>query len=201
MTEMPMFPLSSVLFPHMPLPLRIFEQRYLAMLARVLQDEPAEFGQVLIERGQESGGGEARFGIGTVAQITELEGAEESVLVISQGVERFEVEEWLEDDPYPRATIRRLPELEWDEELAPLRERAEEVVRRIIVKVEAIGDHPWSSDVVLDDDPVAACWQLAAIAPLGPLDQLRLLRSTTLRDLLSETIELALGVEVVLDLE
>ena len=55
--ELPLFPLSSVLLPHMPLPLRIFEDRYLVMLARVLQEEPSEFGQVLIERGQESGGG------------------------------------------------------------------------------------------------------------------------------------------------
>ena len=43
--EMPVFPLGSVLFPSMPLALRVFEERYLAMLASVLQDEPAEFGR------------------------------------------------------------------------------------------------------------------------------------------------------------
>jgi Lon protease-like protein len=57
-TDLPMFPLGSVLFPHMPLPLRVFEERYLVMLSRILADDPAEFGVVLIERGQEVGGGD-----------------------------------------------------------------------------------------------------------------------------------------------
>ena len=34
-----MFPLGTVLFPHTPLALRIFEQRYLMMLGRVLDDD------------------------------------------------------------------------------------------------------------------------------------------------------------------
>ena len=34
------------------------------------------------------------------------------------------------------------------------------------------------------DDPVDALWQLAAIAPVGPLDQLGLLRRRTARELL-----------------
>ena len=48
-----MFPLGTVLFPHTPLALRIFEQRYLMMLGRVLDDEEPSFGVVLIERGSE----------------------------------------------------------------------------------------------------------------------------------------------------
>jgi Lon protease-like protein len=51
MTTLPMFPLASVLFPAMPVALRVFEDRYMVMLSRVLQREPAEFGIVLIERG------------------------------------------------------------------------------------------------------------------------------------------------------
>ena len=56
-----MFPLSSVLMPYMPLPLRIFESRYLVMLGRLLDDDDPQFGVVLIERGPEAGGGEQRF--------------------------------------------------------------------------------------------------------------------------------------------
>jgi len=48
-----MFPLNSVLFPYMPLRLRVFEERYLMMLADLLQREDARFGVVLIERGRE----------------------------------------------------------------------------------------------------------------------------------------------------
>ncbi|MFI5429856.1 LON peptidase substrate-binding domain-containing protein [Aeromicrobium sp. UC242_57] len=55
--------------PAMPLSLRVFEPRYLQMLQDILPDQTAEFGVVLIERGQEVGGGEKRFDVGTVAQV------------------------------------------------------------------------------------------------------------------------------------
>jgi Lon protease-like protein len=67
-----MFPLGAVLFPYMPLRLRVFEERYLIMLAQLLRSEDARFGVVLIERGREIGGGEQRFGVGTIAEITRL---------------------------------------------------------------------------------------------------------------------------------
>ena len=92
-----MFPLGTVLFPSMPLPLRVFEERYLVMLSRILQNEPAEFGVALIERGQESGGGGTTFGVGTVAQITELEAAPDFIAMMTQGDRRFEIVEWLDD--------------------------------------------------------------------------------------------------------
>lgn len=127
-----MFPLGSVLFPHMPLPLRVFEERYMVMLSRILPDEPSEFGVVLIERGQEVGGGEKRFTIGTVAQIQQLDANEDFVVLVAQGERRIEILEWLEEDPHPVARVRDLPELEWRGDLLPLREKAEEAVRRTL---------------------------------------------------------------------
>ena len=91
---MPMFPLGSVLFPHMPLSLRIFEERYVVMLSRVLQEDVSEFGVVLIERGQEVGGGEHRFGIGTVARIVQLEASEGFIGLVAEGERRIRVDEF-----------------------------------------------------------------------------------------------------------
>ena len=54
---MRMFPLNNVLFPHTLLPLRIFEPRYLQMIAEC-EDGALPFGVVLIERGFEVGGGD-----------------------------------------------------------------------------------------------------------------------------------------------
>ncbi len=198
MTELPMFPLGSVLFPHMPLPLRVFEERYLVMLSRILQEEPSEFGVVLIERGIESGTDEnqARFDIGTVAQITELEASEGFISITTVGTTRVAVRNWLDDDPHPRAEVVVLDEFEWDDELTALRDRTEKVVRRTLALASEFSDQAWSSTVELDDEPVAACWQLAAIAPLEELDQLALLRSTSLRQLLSETLERTLAIPV-----
>ena len=127
---MSMFPLGSVLFPHMPLRLRVFEERYLVMLSELVKAEDTRFGVVLIERGFEVGGGEHRFGVGTTADVAQI-GAEDGVVgLVAQGTERFEVETWLADDPYPRAEVRVLPELVWDERLEPLRAETEQLVRR-----------------------------------------------------------------------
>lgn len=196
MTALPMFPLGSVLFPHMPLSLRIFEERYIVMLSRVLQDEPSEFGVVLIERGQEVGGGEKRFSVGTIARIAQLEATEGFVGLIAEGQGRIAIDQWLEEDPHPQATVTTLPDLEWDASLQPLRDRAEQLVRRTLSRASEFSELNWSPDVELSDDPVAHAWQLAAISPLGPLDQVSLLRSATMTDLLEGIIEHTLGVEV-----
>src|SRR4051812_50170119 len=54
----PLFPLHTVLFPGGPLPLRIFETRYVDMVRRCMR-EATPFGVVLIEDGDEAGGGAA----------------------------------------------------------------------------------------------------------------------------------------------
>lgn len=191
MTDLAMFPLGSVLFPHMPLRLRVFEERYLVMLANILADEPAEFGVVLIERGQEVGGGEQRFGVGTVARILQLDAPEGVVGLVAQGERRIEVVDWLDEEPYPRATVRELPALTFDEGLRELRDEAEQVVRRTLAVATEYSDGVWPPDISLSDDPVESAWQLAAITPVGELDQIRLLRSTTMAGLLTAVIELS----------
>ncbi|WP_241992517.1 LON peptidase substrate-binding domain-containing protein [Cryobacterium lactosi] len=181
---LPMFPLGSVLFPYMPLQLRVFEERYLIMLASILESEPAEFGVVLIERGQEVGGGEHRFSTGTVAQVLELVAPEGFVGLVAQGDRRIEVVEWSQDTPFPQAVVRELPALVWDDALTPLRVLAEQTVRRTLSLASEFTDDAWSANVALSEDPVEAAWQLAGIAPVGPLDQVEMLRSTTMAGLL-----------------
>ena len=67
---LPMFPLGTVLFPSVFLPLHVFEPRYQELTRDCLAGDN-EFGVVLIERGSEVGGGDARFDVGTVARIIE----------------------------------------------------------------------------------------------------------------------------------
>jgi Lon protease-like protein len=168
------------------------------MLSRILQQEPSEFGVALIERGQESGGGGTTFDVGTVAQITELEAAPDFIAMMTQGDRRFEIVRWLDDEPHPRADVRYLDELEWTDDLQPLFDRADQVVRRALARASEFGDQPWASTVELSDEPIAAVWQLAAIAPLEQLDQVALLRSTTVKQLLDSTVELTLAAEELL---
>ena len=61
-----MFPLGRALLPGEPVPLRVFEPRYVALMESVLGGD-REFGVVLISRGWEVGGGDERLDIGTMA--------------------------------------------------------------------------------------------------------------------------------------
>ena len=127
--ELAMFPLGSVLLPGMPLPLHVFEARYVALLSAVLGDADREFGVVLIERGSEVGGGDARFRVGTVAKIVTVEIGEGSIVLVARGTDRFEVVDWLEEDPFPRARVRELAPLVIDADDLDRLAAAERVVR------------------------------------------------------------------------
>src|SRR4051812_9365869 len=70
-SELPMFPLGTVLLPGAVLPLHVFEPRYRA-LVEVCVAGDREFGVVLIERGNEVGGGDTRTSAGCVARIAEV---------------------------------------------------------------------------------------------------------------------------------
>lgn len=70
--EIPLFPLNAVLFPGGPLPLRIFEPRYVDMVRRCMR-ESTEFGVVLIAAGAEAGGPiESTAAVGTSARIVDF---------------------------------------------------------------------------------------------------------------------------------
>jgi uncharacterized protein len=198
MTTMPMFPLSSVLFPAMPMALRVFEDRYLLMMSRVLQQDTPEFGIVLIERGSEAGGGEDRFDIGTVAHITQMETDGHTLGLVVRGSRRFEVTHWLDDQPHPRADVLDLPDLQWTDALQPLRDEAEVVVRRTLAQASEFTEGQWPAEVGLSEDPIESSWQLAGVAPIGPLDQVQLLRATTAEELLQGIIDATTGAAEVL---
>ena len=94
--------------------------------------------------------------------------------------------------------MRELPALVWDDALTPLRNEAERIVRRVLSRAAEYSEVQWDPNIEISDDPLESSWQLAAIAPLGQLDQLRLLRSTTVGGLLRELIDLTLAAEPVL---
>lgn len=179
------------MFPHMPLPLRLFEPRYLVMLGDLLEQEDPSFGVVLIERGPEVGGGEQRFSVGTMAQIIEVDARRGYMSVVARGTERFRVEHWLVDDPYPRAELSPLSQLEWDPDLAEQRVAAEAQVRRALAVMHEHGGTVWPPDVALAPDPMMATWQLAGLAPVGPLDHWQLLQSESTEALLAGISDLS----------
>ena len=85
-----LFPLNIVLFPGGPLPLRIFETRYVDMIGRCMR-EGAGFGVVLIREGGEVGPAET-FDVGTLADIVDFHQLSDGLLGLSCiGRQRFRI--------------------------------------------------------------------------------------------------------------
>ena len=89
--EIPLFPLNTVLFPGGPLPLRIFEPRYIDMV-RYCMREGASFGVVLIRAGAEAGAVTSAADIGTSARIVDFNQMPDGLLGITcVGERKFRV--------------------------------------------------------------------------------------------------------------
>jgi len=189
-----MFPLGTVLFPSMVLPLHVFEPRYRALVDDCVAGD-GEFGVVLIERGSEVGGGDVRTAVGTVAQILQIERFDDGRCALAAvGTRRIRVEQWLDDDPYPRATV-----YDWGDPhgAIPDLHAVDQQFRRALALAAELGEAPAPLDVELADDPGMATFQMAALAPLGPADRQALLaaegaeeRAHLLAEQLTDAIEL-----------
>jgi Lon protease-like protein len=115
---LPLFPLGSVLFPGLVLPLHVFEERYRALVRDIMdlpEGEPREFGVVAIRRGWEVDGASAEgltlFEVGCTAelrQVTELDDGRMDIVTV--GRRRFHLDRVLEaDTPYLQAEVTYLP--------------------------------------------------------------------------------------------
>lgn len=180
-----MFPLGTVLFPSVFLPLHVFEPRYRVLVRRCL-DGAREFGVVLIERGSDVGGGDVRSAVGTVAHIIEAAQLDDGRWALATvGTRRIRVIEWLADDPHPRAIVE-----DWDEDRVPdcaatnrlanedavaAYGRVRARLRRVLGHRRQLGDPAVDATVELTDDPRLGSFQVAAVSPLGPADQQRVL--------------------------
>lgn len=91
MAEIPLFPLKTVLLPGNTLGLKIFETRYLDMVAACMR-EGGVFGVVLIHKGEETAGNTDIYSVGTTATIDDWEHRADGLLGITAlGIERFEI--------------------------------------------------------------------------------------------------------------
>lgn len=185
----PLFPLSHVLLPGMPLPLHIFEPRYRQLL-RDLGDSTtgAVFGVVALRSGTEAvsptverGDGPDVEPIGTTAEILEVDAAEDgSADLLSVGSRRFRVRRLVtEGKPYLRAEVEFL-----DEPDGALTAEQEQRARDLIDVYDAIlsklAGRGTGSD--LPDDANMASYQIASRLPLAPGERQDLLTDETTAD-------------------
>jgi Lon protease-like protein len=175
-----MFPLSSVVFPGAKFSLRIFEERYLAMIDDCIHSKTG-FGVCLIEKGHEVGGGDQRYEIGTQVSIRQVEDSGSGQFQLNcLGERRIRVIEWLPEVPYPNALIK-------NEEANDFGSLSEDEVRGLneilastYTKFAKLSRATFSPLPVITDITIRTLYQLAELSFLGPYDRYRILATETL---------------------
>ena len=163
-SSVPLFPLKTVLFPGGVLPLKVFEQRYVAMTKTCLRDETS-FGVCLITRGEEvAAAGKVSFaGIGTRARIIAWDMPQLGILHIrGDGLARFQVRSHAvaEDGLIVGQVTDIAPE-----PTVALADGFKPMARLLEVLIERVGKENFPADLALDD----ASWvgyRLAEVLPL-----------------------------------
>src|SRR5262249_33237448 len=146
-----LFPLSTVLFPGIALPLHIFEERYKTMLRECLAGDQ-RFGVVLIREGWEVGPPATPYEVGTLARIVRTDAlAEGRMNVLTVGERRFRIRELVEGRPYLQARVELLDDETTDVEpglAARVREDSTDylqALRRLANRAEATIELPKSA--------------------------------------------------------
>lgn len=153
MARVPLFPLGTVLVPGAPLPLQIFEPRYVVMLSDLVNamDVP-EFGVVAIRQGHEVGAESAHdlHEIGCLARVTRTASIGEGrYLVLSMGMRRFHLDALADaGTAYLTGEVTVLEERSGDEqEVADLATRLSDALHRYARTLGA-EEPQWPDDAV-----------------------------------------------------
>ncbi|WP_018657235.1 LON peptidase substrate-binding domain-containing protein [Actinomadura flavalba] len=174
MTErVPLFPLGTVLFPGMDLPLRVFEDRYLALVRDVLAGSaPHRFGIVAVEFGHPVIGTPRIAEVGCVAEVTEAEERPDGQWALTTvGGARFRVKGVDRSRPYPLGETVPLPD-EPGPDPEPLARLAGAAFERYRGRMAALGVALRASAAT---EPVALSHEIASRLVLDGSETQRLL--------------------------
>lgn len=157
---LPLFPLNTVVFPGVSIPLQIFEDRYKRLLQDCLAMD-SKFGIVLIKNGTEVGEPAESYSTGTIVQIihtNEIDGGR--FILSATGIQRFVIREILQRRPYISARV----ELLYEDEDAWLPITEMEVIRRAFTKYSRLVSGltgGWVRQAHGSSDPAAFSYQIA----------------------------------------
>jgi Lon protease-like protein len=193
---LPLFPLGTVLYPGLVLPLNIFEERYRQLVRDLLDGpEPRRFGVIAIREGRETGidGVSALYDVGclaTVRDVTELPDGRYELVTI--GTDRFKLRGLDDSKPYLRGEVELLDEQVGDDAETKLAVAAVQRGFRGYLDMLATKGSATINVPELPDEPILLSYLVAASVIIDlPERQGLLAQPTALRRLRSERALLA----------
>ena len=186
LTQIPLFPLGTVLFPGMPMPLQVFEPRYRRMMDDHVGDS-LPFGIALIQSARGPQSNLPSHDIGTAASLVSRHQRPDGPWdIVARGERRFRIVDIDEYMPYTIASV------EWlDEELGDPTE-ADALLRIVGAQFHRYAGgvarltRRHFRDMSIPEDPIRASYDLASRLPLHTWERQRLLQSKTAVERLSE---------------
>lgn len=197
--QLPHFPLHSVVFPHLPLPLHVFEERYRAMATDLMADGSRYEGRFVVSMivdGPEVGGDAETRSIGTICEVRSAERFPDGRWVLlAVGVGRARLGAVDRSGPYALVEVDPVEEIVGDGAatmIAPVQRALDAylaTVKRFVVRVASGGNESQETTNVaasldemlkpiqLPEDPVAASYAI------GGLLQIELTRKQHLLEL------------------
>jgi Lon protease-like protein len=185
MFDLPLFPLNTVLFPGMPLPLHIFEERYKRMI-RFCMETSQPFGVVLIRQGSEALGPLAEpHEIGCTARILEIQPlAEGRMNIITLGENRFRIVATRSQDEYLVGQVELFPLEETNpEQMTAHAQRLLPWVRQYMQILSEVSETDLEPDK-LPADPAVLAYLAAVLVQIPPEQKQALLAAQRAIDLL-----------------
>ncbi len=183
--QLPYFPLHTVVFPHLPLPVHVFEERYRAMASDLTADGSPYAGRFVVSMivdGPEVGGEASTRPIGTICEVRTAEQfADGRWVLLAVGVGRARLGAVDRSGPYALIEVERVDELIGDDAaalVAPAQRALDAylaTVKRFVVRTASVGDESQeTTDVAasldqvlrpiqLPDDPVAASYAIGGV--------------------------------------
>jgi len=178
LTDMPLFPLGSLLVPNMELPLRIFEARYREMIGKCLTGD-RRFGVVLIREGLEVGETASPYEVGTVAEIVQAARSEDGqIFIVTEGRERFRIVERFYDREYLHGTVEFLDEsLGLSENASPLADEGRDLALQYIGILLRLGDEEDGVEITLPADPLELSYKIVHLLQVPDIERQQLLEA------------------------
>ncbi len=182
--ELPLFPLNTVLFPGMHLPLHIFETRYKILIEECVRDSHA-FGVVLIRSGSEVSGGAEIHEVGTTAHITRVKRLDNGEMdIVTLGKDRFRVVGTHQRSPYLTGFVEDFPVLRPNDPCIP---RVSREVGALVEKYLGIVARLGKVELKLrplPGDPMTLAFLAAALLHMPMADKQKLLNLPELAGIL-----------------
>src|SRR5215469_15301932 len=183
LTEIPIFPLATVLFPGGILPLHIFEDRYKDMMRHAIENH----GQFGLSYREDAGVGietpPAVGSVGCAARINAVMPLSEGRMnVISTGFIRYRIVQVKQSAPFIIAAIEPFsddPEPQAD--LSRLQSDTGALASQFLNAIQSLNDLPAREEPELPEDAEALSLSVAAALPIDNETKQRLLEMTSTR--------------------